>query len=445
MKKIFFLFILFFPIVIFSEERDVDINECINIALQNHPRFFSAIEDNKKSVAGYRMAKARRSIIINGVVYPMEAQKDVAGSKELTDTHIPGRDTFLSLYAGVSLSYKLFDAKQDSLEEIAKNNIDIAKLTSQQTRNEVLVGVKNAYYSYLLARNTLKVREEMMKKYKKKSDLAKQLFEQGSRPIFDVTKAEYDMADSQLQYEKAKNNERKTKLQLFQSMGLEEVESVSINPKDIEIIPEFNCSLEDLYKMAEIYSPSARIITLQKRAARLNILVENASHYPNVDLSLGLGSKLYGRAMQSEGYKIQEITPGLAATVVASIPIYTGGAISARVDSAESDYNKLIYREKELLIQMKNQIRDSYKSLEEIKKQIDTSILLRKNAERYLLLAQRSYENGAGTLLELQDAELSIINAELYFLNTKYGYLLTLGNLTGYIGIGESSLCKDQE
>jgi len=443
MKKIFFLFILFFSVDIFSEERDVDLNECISIALQNHPRLISSIEDSKKSVSGYRIAKARRSVIINGVLYPVEKQKE--NGPELTENHMPGQDTYLLLYGGVRLDYNLYDAKQNSIEEIAKSNIDISKLTGQQIKNEVLVGVKNAYYSYLLSKNTLKIREEMVKKYKKKSDLAKQLFEQGSRPIFDVTKAEYDMADAQLQYEKAKNSERKTKLQLFQSMGLEEVESVLINPKDIETIPDFNCTLDNLYRLAEIYSPSVRIITLQKRVAKLNILVENAAHYPKVDLALGLGTNIYGRSQKSEFYQFQSLTPGFLATIVASIPIYTGGAISAKVESAESDYNKLSYREKELLVEMKNQIRDSFKSLEEYKKQIDISILMKKNAERYLLLAQRSYENGAGTLLELQDAELSIINADIYYLNTKYGYLLTLATLTGYIGIGENSLCKSRE
>lgn len=443
MKKIFVLLVLFLSVDIFSEERDVDIDECVSIALQNHPRLISSIEENKKSVNNYRIAKANRSVIINGVLYPVEKVKP--DGPALTDTHMPGQDTYLLLYGGVGMSYNLYDPRQDSVEEYAKTNIDIAKLTAQRTKNEVLVGVKNAYYGYLLAKNSLIIREEMVKKYKKKSDLAKQLFEQGSRPIFDVTKAEYDMADAQLQYEKAKNIERKTKLQLYQSMGLEEVESLSINPRDIEVIPEVKYNLDDLYRMAELYSPATRIITLQKRQAKLNIIIENSAHYPKARLEMGFGTNIYGRSQKSEFYQFQKLTPGFSVYLITSIPLYTGGAISAKVDSAESDYNILCYREKALLVEMKNQIRDSYKSLEELKKQLDISILLKKNAERYLLLSQRSYENGVGTLLELQDAELSIINADIYYLNTKYGYLLTLGALTGYIGVGENSLCKNQE
>ncbi len=446
MKKVFFIFIIFFSINVFSQERNVDLEECINIALQNHPDFFLTIEDNKKSVADYRIAKSLRSIIVDGEIRTIETDKD--NTETNSTVRIPGKDTYIGLFAGLTVAYNLYDAKKDYIEEAAITNIDISKLKNQKTKNEVLLEVKNSYYGYLLSKNTLKIREEIYKKYKKKSDLAKQLFEQGSRPILDVSKAEVDMADAQLQNEKAKNNERKTKLALFHSMGLEEVESSSINPKDIETIPDLKCTLDELYKMAEIYSPLIRIVTLEKKAARLKISEERASHLPKVDLLLGLGyinERIKVAQNVSENIKVSNWSPAFYGLIRASVPIYSGGRLSAQVDSVESDYNKITYKEKILLVDTKNLIRDSYKSLEEIKKQMEISNLITKNAQRHLLLAQRSYENGAGTLLELQDAELSVINAEIGFLQSKYSYLLTLAKLSSIIGIGESSICKNQE
>lgn len=448
MKKVLTLFIIFFSINIFSQERNIDLDECINIALQNHLDFFLSIEDNKKSVADYRIAKSTRSIMVDGEIKTIETDKSGTTTSTASNVKVPGKDTYIGLFAGLTVAYNLYDAKKDYIEENAITNIDISKLKNQKTKNDVLLEVKNSYYGYLLSKNTLKIREEIYKKYKKKSDLAKQLFEQGSRPILDVSKAEVDMADAQLQYEKAKNNERKTKLGLFHSMGLEELESSSINPKDIDAIPEIKCSLDELYKMAEIYSPLIRIITLEKKAARLKIAEENAEHLPKVDLLLGLGyinERLRVAQNASENINSSNWSPAFYGLVRATIPIYSGGRISAKVDSAESDYNKITYKEKVLLIDTKNLIRDSFKSLEEIKKQMEISNLITKNAQRHLLLAQRSYENGAGTLLELQDAELSVINAEIGFLQSKYSYLLTLAKLSSIIGIGESSICKNQE
>jgi outer membrane protein len=446
MKQISFYIFIFLAINAFPAERIVDLDECINIALQNHPDLFLSIEDNKKSVADYKMAKSVKSVIINGELKTVEYAKTDASAN--SNFQIPGKDTNIGLFAGLTVVYNLYDGKKDYIEEKAKTGIDISKLKSQKTRSSILFEVKNAYYSYLLSKNTLSVREEMNRRFKKKSDLAKQLFEQGVRPILDVSKAEVDMADSQLQLEKARNSERKNKLSLFRSMGIEEVETLTINPRDIVVIPELNCQLEDLYKMAEVYSPMIRIATLEKRVARLQISEEIASHYPKVDLLFGLGyqnEKIYGMEQISDNFNPEKWSPAFNGAIKATMPIYSGGRISAKVDSVVSDYNKISYKEKELLIEAKNQIRDSFKSLEEIKKQMEISNLITKHAQRHLLLAQRSYENGGGSLLELQDAELSVIKADIGFLESKYSYLLTLARLTSIIGIGESSICKNQE
>jgi outer membrane protein TolC len=231
-------------------------------------------------------------------------------------------------------------------------------------------------------------------------------------------------------------------------MGLEESESIIINPKDVDAIPELNYSIDDLYKMSELYSPAIRMIILEKRTAKLKILEENAAHFPRVDFLFGVGYQnetLYGLNKISENFNINNWSPAFNGAIRAAIPIYSGGMIVAKVDSAESDYNKITYREKELLIDTKNKIRDYFKSLEEIQRQIEISSLITKNAQRHLLLAQRSYENGGISLLELQDAEVSVINAEIGYLESKYAYFLTLAKLSSIIGIGENLLCKNPE
>jgi outer membrane protein TolC len=190
------------------------------------------------------------------------------------------------------------------------------------------------------------------------------------------------------------------------------------------------------------------MIILEKRTARLKITEENAAHFPRVDFLFGLGyqnENIYGLNKVTENFNMNNWSPAFNGAIRAAIPIYSGGMIVAKVDSAESDYNKITYREKELLIDTKNKIRDFCKSLEEIKKQIEISSLITKNAQRHLLLAQRSYENGGVGLLELHDAELTVINAEIGYLESKYGYFLTLAKLSNLIGIGENLLCKNQE
>jgi len=446
MKIKFILPFLLFPVFLFGEEKKITLEQCIELALQNHPSLFVAIEDDKKSIANYQIARSMRSIIVDGEIKTVEYTK--SNSSADSRFSIPGEDTDIGLFAGLSLTYNLYNAKKDVVEEQARTSIDVAKVTNYQVKSKIIYEVKNAYYSYLLARDILAIREEIYNKYKSKAQLSRQLFEQGSRPILDVSKAEVDLANAQLQLEQAKNNERKMRQSLYYAMGLEENDQIDIIPEniDLEKLPEINCTLANLYRMCEVYNPELRIARLQKKIAQLKITEEAGSHYPTVDLLIGLGyenKKLYGMGNIGSNFEAGSWSPAFHGAIRASLPIYSGGRISARVDSATADYNKMIYKEKEILTDIKNQVRDNYRTLEEMKRQIEISELIIKNAQRHQLLAQRSYENGAGTLLELQDADLNVIQAKIGFLQAKYNYLLTFAKLVDTVGFGEGILCRN--
>jgi outer membrane protein TolC len=445
-KIIIILLICICQTSVSAEERSVTIDECIEIALQNHPDYLLSLEDDKKSIADYKIARSAKSVVINGEIKTIETEKDNDSTN--SNFSIPGQDTDIGLFAGITMSYNLYDARKDIIENQARTNIDISKIKNYQVKNKIVLEVKNAYYGYLLAMNTLTIREEIFNKYQSKANLARQLFEQGSRPVLDVSKAEVDLADSQLMLEKAKNNERKTKLVLYYAMGIEETENLNINPVEMDTIPELSCSLSNLYKLSEIYNPVIRISKLEKKIARLKAEEEAGAHYPKVDLNLGIGykiEKIQGFDSYQENYDASNWSPVVYGLIAATIPIYSGGRISAKVDSALSSYNKLVYKEKEILTDAKNQIRDNFKSLEEIKKQMEISELIIKNAQRHQLLAQRSYENGGGSLLELQDADLSVIKATIGYLVSRYSYYITLAKLENIVGSGENSICKSRD
>ncbi|HPS58408.1 MAG TPA: TolC family protein [Spirochaetota bacterium] len=445
MKKIILsLIFLSCAVAAYADTRTITVKECIDIALQNHPDYFISIEDQKKSISDYGVARSQKSLIINGEIRTVENEKDTETTS--SGVEIPGKDTYIGLFAGITLYYNIYDAKKDYEEDMAKTNIDMFKIKSQKTKLDIIYNVKIAYYSYSMARNALTIREEIYRKNEKKALLAKQLFEGGSRPILDVSKAEVDLADARLQYEMAKNNERKMRMNLFHAMGLEDTEDLDIIPQDVEAMPGITVTLDELYNMSQIYSPLIRISVLEKRLAKMKISTETAAHYPRIDFQAGAGyelDRIRGADNYEKNFSGKNWAPAFYGLFFMTIPVYSGGRISARVDSAESDYNKINYREREILVETKNQIRDSYRSLEEIRKQLEISELIIRNAERHLLLAQKSYDNGGGSLLELQDAELSVIRARMGYLEARYNYLMTLARLSNIIGIGEESICGD--
>jgi outer membrane protein len=418
------------------------IEECIDIAVQHHPNINVSQEDRKIAMAKYKYSKASSRILINGEVKTIEYLVSTSTTGDTTFA-VTGQDTTVALFVGLSATYTIFDANRQRNEENARIGLDLAKSRSQKIINEVILNVKRSYYMYLMAEENLKLRQEIFDKYQEKLKLSRMLFNSGQRPILDVSKAEVSFSEAQLEYEKARNNKRMMKSQLFSSMGIDESTN-DINLVDYDELPELRYSVEDLYKLGELYYPDILIIHTEKRIKKYQIDIEGAKRYPTVNLLMSLSYQNRGIWVNNQfGELIPGTwTPTFNGAFQAKMPIYDGGGISALVDSARSEYNKTIFQEREIIMKMKTEIRTNYDSLNEMMKQLKMSRLVIVNAEKHFTLAQRSYETGAGSQLDMQDAQVSVINAKIGYITAKYSYLNTLSKLSAIVGLGEEYLCK---
>ena len=86
-----------------------------------------------------------------------------------------------------------------------------------------------------------------------------------------------------------------------------------------------------------------------------------------------------------------------------------------------------------------------FRSINELQKQFEILELAQDNAERHMQLAQKSYENGVGTQLDLEDAELAVLNAQLNFIQAKSDYYITLAKLANVIGLDEDYISNNKE
>ena len=428
------------PDTFLSFKKRTTLKECIEISIQNHPDVKISQEDKKIALSRYRLAIASSKILVNGEI---KTQEFLTENSSGSGIDVPGETTSIGIFAGFTATYTVYDATRKRNQEITRYGLDLSKLQSQQQLNVVVMNLKRSYYNYQMADEILKLREEILTKFSEKLKLAKMLFNSGQRPILDVSRADVSFSESQLEYEKARNIKRMLKTQLFSSMGLDEPTHEFVLENFPEL-PELKYSLEDMYKLGEIYYPEIIIVQMQKKIKKMQIDVEKAKRYPTVSFLLSLSYQ--NRSLYYNNH-FGELIPGkwepaINGAIMAKLPIYDGGAITSMVDAASSEYNKTVFHEREVVLKMRNEIRTNFDSLGELLKQIKMSQLVIINAEKHYRLAQKSYESGGGSQLEMQDAQVSVINAQIGFISAKYSYLLTLAKLSSMVGLGEDYLCK---
>jgi len=448
MKGGLFLYIFFslFCGSLLSQTRAVSLKECIDIALENHPDIMISMESHKQAAADYRVAKSQNSVLINAEAKTVEILKSDTSMSD-SNLNVPGRDTSFGIFAGITATYNLIDPKKSKKEQYARLAVDLAKIDSIRVKNLIVYNVKKFYYGYLFARENELLKQNLVEKFKIKLKKAEILFRNGQRPILDVSKARVDFANSTLEYEKARNYVNLRKTELLGSMGIMD-EDIAVSPVTVKALPDLQFSLKELYHLAENYYSEIRIARFKKEMSRIKIVVERAGHDLRVDIMASIGMEnrdLQGKDDIGENFQKDKWEPTVHAGLKAKFPIYAGGGISGKVDSAISEYNKYVYYERKILMKTRARIRNYIQLLNEFKKQMEILQLVRENAKKYLMLVQRSWEKGIGSQLDMPDAEMAVSNAEINFLKAKYDYSITLAGLSNVVGLKEENLCKKSQ
>jgi outer membrane protein len=428
---------------IYSQVRKVTLVKCIKVALENHPDIYISKEDNKQAYSSYKITKSQQSIQVSGAMKTVEYLKPTASANSAFN--IPGQDTDVGLFAGLTAVYNLYDVRTEMMEETARSGIIMSKIKYNQISTNIILNVKIKYYGYIFASETLDLRKKLLRKYIRKLKQVKMFFDSGTRSILDVTKTELALSEAKLEFEKAKNNRSLAKIQLLISMGIKDNDSLKIEIHSLSKFPKIKYSLHDLHKLGEMYNPSIKLIKIQKEIVKSKIKVQRAAHIPRVDFLMALGyenKKMHGIDKMSQNFDNGNWSPTFHGAISASLPVYTGGAISESVNNAISDYNKAFYRERSILMQVKGKISVHFKTLNELLKQNKMSKLMVRNSKKHLLLAQRSYENGVGSQIELNDAEMGVLKAEFTYITVKNSYFTNLAALSNIVGIAEDKLCE---
>jgi len=431
---------------LYGQGKKVTLKECIKIALQHHPSFQVSAENKKIAFAQYKQFKAMRNPQVAASIQTIETTKSTATNTNFT---IPGVDTDISIMGGLTATYKLFDPSISHQEKTARLKLDMSKISLITLKNNIILNVKKSYYGYLIATENVKIKKQLLEKYIQKKKQAEILFKTGLRPKLDISKAAVSLAEGQLQLEKAKNNRRSMLYKLYTSMGVTQSALINIKPVSINKLPLLRYNIVDLKKLSLLYNPDIKLVKSSIMVKRINIAISRSLRYPTVGLSLIFGmqlDKIYGLNndihLFGDNFKADNWTPRIAFQITASMPVYTGGLISAKVDESIAVYNKSVLSARQKIITVNNQITKYFKTLAELKKQLKMTELILSNSKKHLLLSIRTYENGAGSLLNLKDAQMSVDNAELGYLQVKYQYMITMAELANIIGLDEEYLCR---
>jgi outer membrane protein len=250
------------------------------------------------------------------------------------------------------------------------------------------------------------------------------LAESALRSTLDVSFADVAASDAELGLVTAENNNSASRARLAAAIG--EAQTAQFELTDQPLPAALEANSETLVAQALKQRPDLAALRLNRDAAHRFAEAERALSRPTVTVAGVAGDLPATDPRLHETYS--------AAGVNVSIPILNGKLFAARRTEAQLRADALDRDVDDLTVQISEQVRVAWLDANTAFRRLDVTARLVAQAEQSLRLAQVRYDNGLGSIVELNQAQVSQVSAEIEAAGAKYDYLNRRADLAFVMG-----------
>ena len=319
--------------------------------------------------------------------------------------------------SSLSLSLPLYSNFNFANRRLSRTRNDLQKEIARGIRHSVENNVKKAYFNYAIAQEIVRVQQERLGNAEETvADIQKRV-EQGTLTDYDLTSAKVQVAMAKNNLLEARSNIIPLANTLKLLLGLDEGDILKLTEKIALTEPEIPFG-ENLGQILENNS-QLKQLELDIELNKDQIDVTRSAYFPTLT---AMGN--YNYVAQSDDFKVADYDWVQTSLVGLQLrfDIFNGtitknkvaqAKINKEIAEEQKDFTTKEYRMRhgELLSQLQF-------SREKVAVQLENLSL----TEEALALSKKRYELGVGTLLEVNDAELSHTAARLNWLQAILNY-----------------------
>lgn len=430
-KRILFLATLFLFMVTpgYSEARVLTLDDCITEALKNHPDVVRARGQVKRAdgVLWQSFGAFLPNISAGGSVTQINSEPGVRVIQDqLYQTSGITKNYDLGLSAGLTV----FDGGQNIFNYLgARADKSYYKYLSEQTEQNLILTVKTTYYSYLASERTKEIREEAVKRGEEQLKLAQSKFDVGSASKSDVLKAKVQYGNDKLSLLEAENAVSINRANLAYLIGIDvnsDIEFSRETPKR-----DYSGSENEALKFGLSNHPGLLSTESNLSAARYGVKSIWGRYAPSVSVrvSRGWSNEYWGMVNDfSDDDARWTISTSLNFTIFDNFSRKAAMASAkASLNDARVAYH---YQRNSVANEIKKAYLDMNKAFEALKLADENE----SAATEDMALVQEKYNLGAATILELLDAQVSLITAQNSKIQAEFDLNLAIARLENAMG-----------
>lgn len=291
-----------------------------------------------------------------------------------------------------------------------------------------------AYYDVHLTRELASLALENRSQKLRHLDEAKRKFNMGVATDYDVLAAEVAVENSQPEVIRSANAIRiaRERLRFLLALGNDDVEVTGTLAAETAT-PTAPATIDEALKIARERRPELADLRLRIGIYDELVTIANADNKPRLDLRGGAG--WHWASLDSPGPARDADGAAWNVGAYLTFPFFDGLRTSGKVVQAKSDLRTKQIEEVKLLEAVVLEVRQaqfSYLEAEEINKALSGTV---KQAERLVQMAEKGYEFGVKIRLEVDDAQLNLLQARSNLAKAQRDLRVALVNYLWAIGV----------
>lgn len=397
------------------------LTEAVNIAMRQNPDVLRSIREVERS-HGYYVEVRAQALPKLGVASNLNnIDKTLAsGGGPTTGLQTTSWNISLqlkqALYAGGAISSNI---------KAAKLSQNTAYYSLRDTLDRTVAEVRKQFTQVLVTEALIEVAEESVELAQKQLEDAKNRFDAGTVPRFNVLRAEVEVASLRPTLIRAKNDFLIARLQLSKLLGLEASPSGK---------PEFQCvgellvedrefDLADSIKLSRARRPSLKAQREQILVEKERIQVAMAGFKPKINAQLN-----YQTQNRFKDPSFENRISGYFLGFTGSWDIFSGFETVGQVSQARARMESAMVSYEDAMQQVELEVQKAFADLQQHRQTIESQAKNVQQALEALRLAQERLSAGAGTQLEVLDARVALTRARNTELQARGDYVRTLAD-----------------
>ena len=332
---------------------------------------------------------------------------------------------------GVSLSQPLYTwGKIGAAIRAAEIGLKTSDEQLRMARQAATRDVTAAFYNVLLSKELLRLANDNLKQKERHGDEAKKRFAAGVATDYDVLAAEVAVDNSRPGVIRGENLLKlsRERLRFYLALEDEEVDAAGA----LDPVVSSPAAFDDALKSALSNRPELKDIGYRVGIYSELITIASADNKPRLDLKGSAGWH------QLEVLNVRSDGPAWNVGLYLSFPFFDGLKTDGKVAQARSELATREIEKQKLVDSIRLEVRTALNDVNEATEILSVLSGTVRQAERLLQMAEKGYEFGVKIRLEVDDAQTSLLQAQINRAKAATDYLVARVNLEWTMGkLGE--------